>query len=89
MAIVTSQQIQQYYTHFKDIEITMTKEVGATLGIINSEVFLKTGGFQWPCVLYSTSFSGAKVVLSLKPDQLEDIRFQCVLEQPALRLSST
>jgi hypothetical protein len=74
MAIVTSQQIQQYYTHFKDIEITMTKEVGATLGIINSEVFLKTGGFQWPCVLYSTSFSGAKVVLSLKPDQLEDIR---------------
>jgi len=79
MAIVTSQMIQNYYTRFKDIEITLTKDVSSTLGLIKNQVYLKIGGSQWPCVLYSSSFNSAKILMSLKGPHLEEIRTKASL----------
>jgi hypothetical protein len=74
MAVVTSQQIQSYYDLYRSIEVTFNLEVTKLLGFVQDQVFLKVMGTQWPCILYSSSLDGAKVILSLKADQIEKLR---------------
>ncbi len=74
MAIVTSQQIQSYFDLYSTIEVTLTKEVSNLLGLLQDQISLKFGGSTWPCILYSTSMAGAKVILNLKADQIEKLK---------------
>jgi len=62
MAIVTSKKITSYYERFKTIEVTFSKEIITITGLKTQQVYLKSGGDFWPCVVFSTSFQGAKVV---------------------------
>ena len=74
MSIVTSQQIQSYFDLYSTIEVTLTKEVSNLLGLLQDQISLKFGGSTWPCILYSTSMAGAKVILNLKADQIEKLK---------------
>jgi hypothetical protein len=74
MAIVTSQQLSTYYELYRSIEVTLTKDVTQILGFLQDKVALKLLGSQWQCLIYSTSLEGAKIILNLKPDQLEKLR---------------
>lgn len=74
MAIVTSQQLSTYYELYRSIEVTLTKDVSQLLGFLQDQVALKLMGHQWPCLIYSTSLEGAKIILNLKPDQIERLR---------------
>jgi len=66
MSITTSQQIAKWYELYRTIDVTYTKEIIKTTGLDTRGVFLKCVGEQWPCVIYSASFDGAKVVASSK-----------------------
>jgi hypothetical protein len=68
MSIPTSQQIGKWYELYKTIDVTYTKEIIKSTGLDTRGVFLKCIGEQWPCVLYSSSFSGAKVIASSKQE---------------------
>jgi hypothetical protein len=68
MSIPTSQQIGKWYELYKTIEVTYTKEIIKSTGLDPRGVFLKCIGEQWPCVIYSSSFSGAKVIASAKQE---------------------
>jgi hypothetical protein len=74
MAVVTSQQLATYYELYRSIEVTLTKDVTQILGFLQDKVALKLLGSQWQCLIYSTSLEGAKIILNLKPDQLEKLR---------------
>ncbi len=74
MSITTSQQISKWYDLYKTIDITFTKEIIKTTGLDVRGVFLKCLGEQWPCVLYTSSFSGAKVVASSKVSLMDRIK---------------
>jgi hypothetical protein len=74
MAIVTSQQLSTYFELYRSIEVTLTKDVTQILGFLQDKVALKLLGSQWQCLIYSTSLEGAKIILNLKPDQLEKLR---------------
>ncbi|MBN1241099.1 MAG: PilZ domain-containing protein [Spirochaetales bacterium] len=74
MSITTSQQIARYYETYKAIDVTFTKEVIKATGLQTPGVFLKCVGEQWPCVIYSTSFSGAKVLASARGSLADRIR---------------
>ena len=74
MSITTSQQIAKWYDVYKSIDVTLTKEILKTTGLDPRHVFMKCVGEQWPCVIYSTSFSGAKIIVSAKPILLEKIK---------------
>ncbi|TVR59481.1 MAG: PilZ domain-containing protein [Spirochaetaceae bacterium] len=66
MPVTTSQQIAQYYEHFRTIDVTFTKEViGVTL-LNPKQVFIKCLGYQWPCIVYSSSMEGARIITNLK-----------------------
>ncbi len=74
MAITTSQQISRWYEVFKTIDVTLTKEIIKATGLDPRNVYLKCVGEQWPCVIYSTSFSGAKLIASSKSALIDKIK---------------
>jgi len=74
MAIVTSVQLTRYYDLYRAIDVTLTRDVSQLLGFLQEQVLLKLLGTQWSCLLYSTSLDGAKIILNLKPEQLEKLR---------------
>jgi hypothetical protein len=65
MGILTSQKIGVYYERFKTIEVTFTKEIIQVTRLITNQVYLKCVGDFWPCVIYSSSFQGAKIVVNI------------------------
>jgi Tfp pilus assembly protein PilZ len=66
MGLVTSQRISILYDTFKDIDVTFTKEIIQVTGLLTQQIHLKCGNDFWPCVVYSASFEGAKVVANVK-----------------------
>ncbi|MDR0378189.1 MAG: PilZ domain-containing protein [Spirochaetaceae bacterium] len=64
MGVLTSQKIMAYYERYKAISVTFTKEIIQVTGMITQQVYLKCGGDFWPCVVYSSSFEGAKIVVN-------------------------
>jgi len=70
MGVTTSQQLQGYYKLYGAVEVTFSKEVTQLLSFLQDRVYLKVGGVDWPCLLYSSSMMGAKIILSLKTTQM-------------------
>ena len=88
MAIVTSQQIKEYYNKYGRIDVTFTKEINDSLRLVRNQIYLKFKGGQRPCIIYSSSLVGAKIVValtdelirSLQNDNLVSLRF-CFLKE--------
>ncbi|MDR0689661.1 MAG: pilus assembly protein PilZ [Spirochaetaceae bacterium] len=74
MGILTSQKITEYYERYKSIDVTFTKEIIQVTGMITQQVYLKCIGDFWPCVVFSSSFQGAKVVANVKSGIVEKLR---------------
>jgi hypothetical protein len=66
MSIITSQQISKYYDQYAQIEVTFTKDVTKVVKLVSKQVFLKCLGYQWPCIIYSSSMTGAKIIANVK-----------------------
>ncbi len=88
MAVTTSQQISRYYDQFQNTEVTFTKEVIKALLLNTRQVFIKCLGYQWPCIIYSSSMKGAKVITTMqgalkdsiqKSKNLVSLRFSFIL----------
>ncbi|MDR2363928.1 MAG: pilus assembly protein PilZ [Spirochaetaceae bacterium] len=74
MGILTTQKITEYYERYKSIDVTFTKEIIQVTGMITQQVYLKCIGDFWPCVVFSSSFQGAKVVANVKSGIVEKLR---------------
>ena len=75
MALLTTQKISTYYDLFKTIDVIFSKEIIQVTGLVANQVYLKVIGDFWPCVVYSTSFTGAKVVVNTKTGILQKLEF--------------
>ena len=73
MGIITSQKINEYYGRYKTIGVTFSKEIIQVSGLVTNQVFMKCVGDFWPCVIHSSSFEGAKVVVSTKSGILQKL----------------
>jgi hypothetical protein len=74
MAVLTSQKIKDLYSRYRDINVTFTKEVVAATGLDAKQVHIKCVSNFFPCIIYSSSFAQAKVVLNLKSGILEKLQ---------------
>jgi hypothetical protein len=74
MSVSTSQQIARYYDQFQSTEVTFTKEVIRATMLNPREVYLKCLGYQWPCVVYSSSMVGAKIIANVTSTLNETVR---------------
>ncbi|MBN2551472.1 MAG: pilus assembly protein PilZ, partial [Spirochaetales bacterium] len=72
--MITSQQLAQYYSSYKDREITFNRQIIQVLRLLPREVYLKSSGDQLPCILYSSSMAGAKIVASLRAGALRQVQ---------------
>lgn len=66
MSFLTSQQLTRYYDLYRDTEIIFTKEIIRTLNLDPRQVFIKFSGNQWPCIINSTSFLAARIIIGVK-----------------------
>lgn len=73
MGVITSLQLARFYELFKNIDVTFTKDIINLTGLQVNQTFLKCIGDQWPCVLYSSSFSQAKLIVTKSPVLMEKI----------------
>jgi Tfp pilus assembly protein PilZ len=74
MAVTTSQQITQYFDQFASAEVTFTKEVIAATRLNTKQIYIKCQGSQWPCILYSSSMTSAKILANLSGSLNEALR---------------
>lgn len=67
MGIITSQQLNVYYDQYRDSELTFTKDIIRTLKIEQKQIQIKYNVGEdvifTPCVLHSTSFQKAKIIV--------------------------
>ena len=66
MALVTTQQLQDYYDHYRDSEITFTKEITRILKVDPRQIYVKCNGNQWPCIVNSTSLMACRIIVGIK-----------------------
>lgn len=66
MGIATNQQISNYYDFYRDKEIIFFKDILRSLRIDPRQIYIKCNGAQWPCIINSTSFQMAKIILGTK-----------------------
>jgi hypothetical protein len=74
MSVLTGQKIAVLYERFKGIEVTFTKEIIQVTGLLTQQVHLKCLSDFWPCVLFSASFEGAKIITNLKSGIMGKLR---------------
>jgi hypothetical protein len=73
MSIITSQQIARYFDLYGKTEVTFNKQVIDATGLVPNNVFLKIADQQWPCVVYSSSMAGARVIAGVKSEFFETL----------------
>jgi len=66
MGILTTQKVATYYERYKNIDVTFTKDMIQATGLITEQIHLKCGSDFWPCVFFSSSFQGSKIVANTK-----------------------
>lgn len=66
MALVTTQQLQDYYDHYRDSEITFSKEITNILNVDPRQIYVKCNGNQWPCIINSTSLMACRIIVGVK-----------------------
>ncbi|MBR5096972.1 MAG: PilZ domain-containing protein [Treponema sp.] len=66
MALVTTQQLQDYYDHYRDSELTFTKEITNILKVDQRQIYVKCNGNQWPCIINSTSLMACRIIVGIK-----------------------
>ena len=66
MGVLTTQKIAIYYDRYKSIDVVYSKEIIQVSGLVANQVYLKCVGDFWPCVIYSSSFQGVKIIANVK-----------------------
>ncbi|RPJ09726.1 MAG: PilZ domain-containing protein [Spirochaetaceae bacterium] len=74
MSITTSQQIQKYFSLYQNSEVTFTKEIIKALKLIPSQIYFKSLGNHWPCLIYSTSMSQVRILATLNDSFYEQVK---------------
>jgi len=74
MSIVTSQQLTRYFEQYGEEEVTFNRQVISATGMITRNVYLKVLDQQWPCIVYSCSMIGARVIAGVKTTFFDALR---------------
>ena len=65
MPVTTTQQIARFFDQFQEIDVAFTREVIRATNLYPRQVYLKCKGQNWPCVIYSSSMTSARVIVSM------------------------
>lgn len=74
MGILGNTQILAFYKEFQHRELSYTREVAGSLGLLYESPTLKIAGENFACLVHSLSFSAARIVLRVPSVQIEELR---------------
>jgi hypothetical protein len=74
MGVLTGQKIAALYGRYREIEVVYTREIVQVTGLQTKQIYLKCVSDVWPCVIYSSSFLGAKVAVNIKSGLLPKLK---------------
>lgn len=74
MGLLPRQKIIDYYNDYKNMPVIFNKEIIQVTGLQAKQVILKCGSDFFPCVVYSTSFTEAKIVAASKSGLIEKLK---------------
>ncbi|MBR3549090.1 MAG: PilZ domain-containing protein, partial [Treponema sp.] len=63
----------RYYEEYRDTEIAFTKDIMHTLALDPRQIYIKCTGNQWPCIINSTSFAKAKIIIGTKGSAFQQL----------------
>lgn len=66
MGVITSQQLTRFYDQFCDTEVAFSKDIIRVLNVDPRQIYIKCNGTQWPCIINSTSFKLARIIVGTK-----------------------
>jgi hypothetical protein len=73
MTTQTRHRCDEYYKLYIDHDISFTKEIISEMGLIPKKNFIRYGGENIPCILYSASMTKARIIAQLRADICEKI----------------
>lgn len=73
MSIATNQLINEYYNRYRENELVFTKDIMRILRIDPRQIYVKCSGAQWPCIINSTSFQQAKIIIGTSGGAFQQI----------------
>ena len=73
MSIATNQLINEYYNRYRENELVFTKDIMRILRIDPRQIYVKCSGAQWPCIINSTSFQQAKIIVGTSGGAFQQI----------------
>ena len=73
MSIATNQLINEYYNRYRENELVFTKDIMRILRIDPRQIYVKCSGSQWPCIINSTSFQQAKIIIGTSGGAFQQI----------------
>ncbi|MDR1315620.1 MAG: PilZ domain-containing protein [Spirochaetales bacterium] len=91
MSIILSQHLMRFYEEYSSLDVTFTKDVVKAIGLVPKQVYLKCVGYQWPCIIYSSSMTSAKVIVNAKlgiqaiaqkANNMVNLRFSFLSDKP-------
>jgi hypothetical protein len=74
MSIITSQQLTRFFELYGKTEVTFNRQVIDATGLIPNNVHLRIADQQWPCIIYSSSMIGARVIAGVKTAFYESLQ---------------
>ncbi|GHU22952.1 cyclic di-GMP binding protein [Spirochaetia bacterium] len=74
MGVLTSQKVSALYTQFSRTELVFTKEIVQGTGLVTQQIALKSQGDLFPCVIYSSSLQGARVLTNAKAQLIQNLQ---------------
>lgn len=72
-SITTNQQINEYYNKYRENEIVFTKDIMRFMRMDPRQIYIKCAGSQWPCIINSTSFQQAKIIIGTQGGAFQQI----------------
>ncbi|MDR1627020.1 MAG: PilZ domain-containing protein [Spirochaetia bacterium] len=89
--MILGQQLIRFYEEYSSLDVTFTKDVVKAIGLVPKQVYLKCIGYQWPCIIYSSSMVSAKVIVNAKlgiqtiaqkANNMVSLRFSLLSDKP-------
>jgi len=74
MAILTNMAISKLYELYNDIDITFTKDIVAATLLNQKEIYVRCGGIQRKCLLYSSSMKKCRIIVNTGDNFITQIR---------------
>lgn len=73
VSIATNQLISEYYNRYRENELVFTKDIMRILRTDPRQIYVKCAGSQWPCIINSTSFQQAKIIIGTNGGAFQQI----------------